>query len=67
MHLLLLQGKDKPTYTPNQEDGDVVVVTNARHVEFTGRKWDNKVYRWHTGRVLDSTKEMSGRYSIRLA
>lgn len=43
------QGKDKPTYTPNLEEGDVVVVTNARHVEFTGRKWDQKLYRWHTG------------------
>ena len=29
--------------------GDVVVVTNARHVDFTGKKWDQKVYRWHTG------------------
>ena len=44
-----LQGKDKPTYTPNKEEGDVVLVTNARHVEFTGRKWEQKVYRWHTG------------------
>ena len=45
----VLQGKDKPTYTPNKEEGDVVLVTNARHVEFTGRKWEHKVYRWHTG------------------
>jgi len=46
---MILQGKDKPTYTPNKEEGDVVLVTNARHVEFTGKKWDQKVYRWHTG------------------
>lgn len=45
----VLQGKDKPVFANNRDDGDVVVVINARHVDFTGRKWDNKVYRWHTG------------------
>lgn len=43
------QGKDKPTYRPNADDGDVVVVVNAGEVELTGRKWDQKLYRWHTG------------------
>jgi large subunit ribosomal protein L13 len=32
----ILMGKDKPTYTPNKDDGDVVVVINAKEVEFTG-------------------------------
>lgn len=45
----ILTGKDKPTYRPNQDCGDAVVVVNASQVEFTGRKWDNKLYRWHTG------------------
>lgn len=45
----ILQGKDKPTFCPNKDDGDVVVVVNAAEVEFTGRKWDQKLYRWHTG------------------
>ncbi|KAL4426999.1 hypothetical protein ABPG77_009560 [Micractinium sp. CCAP 211/92] len=45
----ILQGKDKPTYCPNKDDGDVVVVVNAADVELTGRKWDQKMYRWHTG------------------
>lgn len=44
-----MQGKDKPTYSPERDEGDIVVVTNARHVEFTGKKWDQKLYRWHTG------------------
>lgn len=44
-----MQGKDKPTFTPHADNGDVVVVVNARHAEFTGRKWDNKLYKWHTG------------------
>jgi ribosomal protein L13 len=26
-----------------------VVVTNAEKIVFTGRKWDQKVYYWHTG------------------
>ena len=45
----ILMGKDKPTYAPWRDDGDVVVVINAAHIEFTGRKWDSKLYRWHTG------------------
>ncbi|KAH7618828.1 putative 50S ribosomal protein L13 [Nannochloris sp. 'desiccata'] len=45
----VLMGKDKPTFSPWKDDGDVVVVVNAQDVEFTGRKWDRKVYRWHTG------------------
>jgi large subunit ribosomal protein L13 len=44
----LLQGKHKPTYIPNMDCGDFVVVTNARYVDFSGKKWDQKVYRWHT-------------------
>lgn len=45
----LLQGKDKPSYAPNRDDGDVCVVINAQHVHLTGRKWEDKLYRWHTG------------------
>ncbi|KAG2429558.1 hypothetical protein HXX76_010793 [Chlamydomonas incerta] len=46
---VILQGKDKPTYNPAKEQGDVVVVVNASHVELTHDKWNTKVYRWHTG------------------
>ena len=46
----ILIGKHRPTYDPSKEDGDVVVVTNASRVEFTGRKWADKLYRHHTGR-----------------
>lgn len=45
----VLTGKDKPTYLPHVDDGDAVVVVNAAQVDFTGRKWDQKLYRWHTG------------------
>ena len=45
----LLTGKHKPTYLPNIDSGDHVVVTNARHIVMTGKKVDDKLYRWHTG------------------
>jgi large subunit ribosomal protein L13 len=44
----ILQGKHKPTYTPNQNMGDFVIVINARHVVLTGKKWKNKIYRFHS-------------------
>lgn len=45
----ILQGKDKPLYSPEKDLGDVCIVVNASQIEFTGKKWDQKVYRWHTG------------------
>ncbi|MQM01744.1 hypothetical protein Taro_034500, partial [Colocasia esculenta] len=47
----VVQGKDKPTYTPYREDGDMCVVINARDICVTGRKLTDKFYRWHTGYV----------------
>ena len=44
-----LRGKHKPTYTPHVDDGDSVIVINADKVVFTGRKYQNKKYYWHTG------------------
>lgn len=46
---LTAQGKHKPLYTPHVDVGDHVVVVNARHVELTGKKWQQKYYRHHTG------------------
>jgi len=45
----VLQGKDKPTYTPNRDDGDMCIVLNAKDICVTGRKLTDKFYRWHTG------------------
>ena len=48
--LSLPQGKDKPFFTPWGDVGDVVIVKNAAHVNFTGAKWDDEHhYQWHTG------------------
>ena len=46
-----LKGKNKPTYTPNQDTGDFVIVINCDKVKLTGKKLENKIYRYHTGHV----------------
>lgn len=45
----VLMGKHLPTYTPNVDSGDFVIVTNAEKVVFTGRKLQQKTYTWYTG------------------
>ena len=45
----LLQGKHKPVYTPHIDTGDHVVVVNAAKVKLTGRKEEQKLYRYHSG------------------
>lgn len=45
---MVLMGKRKPIYTPNVDCGDFVIVTNCEKVAFTGKKWQNKLYRHHT-------------------
>ncbi|XVE84122.1 hypothetical protein DITRI_Ditri16bG0144300 [Diplodiscus trichospermus] len=47
----VIQGKDKPTYAPNRDDGDMCIVINAKDVCVTGRKLNNKFYHWHTGYI----------------
>jgi large subunit ribosomal protein L13 len=42
-------GKHRPTYTPFIDTGDFVVVVNAEKVLLTGKKKEDKLYRWHTG------------------
>ena len=45
----LLQGKHKPTWVPYLDGGDHVVVVNAARVKLTGKKEDQKLYRYHSG------------------
>jgi large subunit ribosomal protein L13 len=45
----LLQGKHKAVYTPHIDTGDHVVIVNAAKVRLTGRKEEQKVYRYHSG------------------
>ena len=46
---VLLRGKHKPTFTPNADCGDHVIVINAEKVEVTGKKRKEKIYKRHTG------------------
>src|SRR5688572_28581783 len=46
---MVLLGKHEPTFTPNIDMGDFVVVINASKVKLTGNKWTDKPYRHHTG------------------
>lgn len=45
----ILRGKNKPTFTPHVDCGDYVVVVNASKIRLTGKKLDQKTYRYHTG------------------
>jgi len=45
----ILQGKNKPSYTPNIDNGDNVVIINAEKIVLTGNKLNAKVYIRHTG------------------
>src|SRR3954471_3494529 len=47
----VILGKHKPTYTRHADAGDFVIVINADKVVFTRNKWDDKLYRKHTGYI----------------
>ena len=47
----VLRGKHKPTFTPNADTGDYVIVINADKVKLTGNKLEDKMYTYHTGYV----------------
>ena len=44
----ILQGKHRPSFTPNQDTGDFIIVINAEKVRLTGSKARNKTYDWYT-------------------
>ena len=54
----ILRGKNKPTFTPNVDTGDFVIVLNSDKVLLTGKKLENKYYRYHTG-YIGGLKEIS--------
>ena len=45
---LLLRGKGKVSFKFNVDGGDIVHITNAEKVKFTGKKFTQKKYFWHT-------------------
>lgn len=52
----VLQGKDKPNYTPNVNMGDNVIVINSSKVKTTGKKASQKFYYRHSGYVGNMKK-----------
>ena len=56
----LLRGKHKPTFTPNIDTGDHVIVLNCKEAVLTGRKLDQKIYRHHSG-YIGGMKETTAR------
>lgn len=45
----VLRGKHRPTFTPNVDMGDHVVIVNAEKIQLSGNKMETKLYRHHTG------------------
>jgi large subunit ribosomal protein L13 len=44
----IIRGKNKPSFTPNVDCGDNVIIINADKIRLTGKKWTDKVYVRHT-------------------
>ena len=59
----VLRGKHKPTFTPNIDVGDHVIILNCNQVILTGNKLNQKVYRHHTG-YIGNMKETSARIML---
>lgn len=45
----LLQGKHKASWIPFLDQGDHVVIVNAARIKLTGKKEEQKLYRYHSG------------------
>ena len=54
----ILRGKNKPDFTPNVDTGDFVIILNSDKVVLTGKKLEDKFYRYHTG-YIGGLKEIS--------
>ena len=68
---VVLMGKDKPSYTPNQDCGDYVIVINAAKVSVSGNnKLTNKKYYnvsgYNGGMRVRTLKEMLENYPVEL-
>ena len=45
----VLEGKHKPTWTPNLDSGDHVIILNAARITVSSDKLDTKAYARHSG------------------
>lgn len=64
----VLRGKNKPTYTPNVDCGDYVIVINADEIVMTGNKMEDKKYYRHSmypgGLKVRTAKVMKQNYTV---
>jgi large subunit ribosomal protein L13 len=56
----VLEGKNKPTYTPNLDSGDHVIVLNASRIAVTSDKRETKLYIRHSGYPAGLKEETLG-------
>ncbi len=56
----ILRGKDVPTYTPQTDSGDYVVVINAEKIKLTADKINTKIYTTYSG-WIGGLKEMTAK------
>lgn len=56
----IITGKVKPTYTPQEDHGDYVIIINAEKVKLTGNKLKDKYYYSHSGYVGGLRKRSAG-------
>ena len=45
----ILRGKHRPEFTPHVDCGEFVIIVNAEKAVLTGKKLEQKTYKWHTG------------------
>lgn len=55
----LLRGKHKPTFTPNQDVGDYVIILNCSKAVLTGNKLNQKLYTHFTGYIGNMKKTVA--------
>ena len=66
----MLLGKNKPTWTPNVDGGDYIIVTNVKNLRLTGNKLENEF--WYNsshyigGLRTRNGKEMLTKYPVEL-
>ncbi|HHH31674.1 MAG TPA: 50S ribosomal protein L13 [Polyangiaceae bacterium] len=60
---VILRGKHRPSFTPNADTGDFVVVINAEKIKLTGNKLETKFYQRHSG-IPGGFKEESYRHLL---
>ena len=45
----ILRGKHRPEFTPHVDCGEFVIIINTDKAVLTGKKLEQKTYKWHTG------------------